>query len=290
MNRSLNFVAQSSDNYNNISRAIWYIVFALVLLCEFGLLNDDFYRGRQEWFWFVGVLSFFVGFIVPCRKVIKDTRSVVMPLVLSALWLIQCCAMVLYYGYEYIPHDSQGIIFRFDHLVSIMTSLFAVSAIVIGWFVHDYSQKNSLRRQHTVNVLNSSRMSAIYVEKQHEYELMFSAESVILKEHVDLYFNWRKNKDKAYSDCKADKEKEEKTITSMRAALYLMNHHEFVCAGINNDDLDESYIVETMSYLTVSLYDACKEFIHEIQKANPDCFKHMSEMAGKWRVILETNQ
>lgn len=288
---TIKLINDESEALNIVFQVVWLILFFLSVFNSVGVMNFPIYEDGKVWIWCVILFAFYTGFVVPSMGIVKKTKNVILPLLTIAAFLSQLCFIILLYGAHRIKVDP-GFPFTMSNMISISTAIFASSSVAVGWFVHEYTQKNSLRKQHTVNVLNSSRMSEVYHAQSKEFNKTYSSKS-ITKADVDAYIGWRKGEkikvDNA-DDFEAEESRLKQVFDSIEAAIYLLNYYEFICAGIHNEDLDEKYLKSTISCITVNLYDTCKELLYEFKRMNKLYYRYLDFQVSKWRKEIENEQ
>lgn len=268
----------NSGSYNIVGQAVWAICFILTIANELGILASPIYETNRGLFWATGLVAYIIGFLNPCEKIIDKNNSISVALFLSVFWVLQFCIALTVYIFLKNNSNETHFPFTSSHLIQIVTSFFAASAVAIGWFVHAHTQKNTQRRQHTVNVLNSSRMSEVYQENLEKYSMRYSRNKPISKKNVDIYVKWNKKGGKL-SDEKLE------IVESIRNAIYLLNFYEFVAVGINKGDMDDEYLYETVSFIVSGLLVASRELILEVRKDDPAIYEHIDNMNSRWENI-----
>lgn len=278
-------IYNSSSSINLIGQVIWFFCFVMTALNETHLINSAVYPENKGIFWFIGLVAYIVGFLFPCKEISNRDNNIFTSLFMSVFWILQFCVAVAVISFVRID----DFIFTDDHLIQTLTSFFAAAAVAIGWLVHAHTQKNALRRQHTVNVLNSSRMSEVYQEKLEQYNQRYTQYREISELDVKTYLDNRKgNKEnKENKEGVKDSGDEAEAIKSIRAAIYLLNFYEFIAVGISKGDLDDDYLYETVSYITFSLRNTSQKLILELRKDEQSVFEHLDKMLARWEGITQ---
>lgn len=281
---TLSAIYKNSNSYNIVGQVVWVLIFSISILFESGFIESGKYSHHFGLLWSIALVAYLIGFASPCSTP-KGTRfNVGLPLFLSVFWLFQVSFAIVVSGFRNIDFYSfQN--FKPDHLVYFTTSFFAAGSVAIGWFVHAQTQKSALTKQHTVNVLNSSRVSDIYQVKLSSYIRVFSPKSPITKELVDLFDQYRGEADFEIKEKIWKKNKIK--LEAMYAALYLLNFYEFISVGIKEGDLDENYLYETISFIAENLFSATDNLIHYQRKMCPDAYIHLENQIHRWNARRE---
>ncbi|MGC0121682.1 DUF4760 domain-containing protein [Pseudoalteromonas piscicida] len=272
-------ISSESNSYNLLGQVVWFFLFVISISIETGLVSTEIYYAHEGTYWCLGLIAYAVGFYSPAKKIADSDSRVGVPLFIAVAWLVQICVSITVYCFRELEF-SQFNHFTPDHLVHFVTSFFAASAVAIGWFVHGQTQKNSQKRQHTVNLLNSSRMSETYQNKLQAYQVCYSPQSHISKSDVEKFVRYR-----AKSDLKERQElykKDKEKIEAIHAAMYLLNFYEFACVGIAEGDLDNTYLYETVSAIVQNLYSSTKELVLEVRKQDPKYYEHLEIQLLNW--------
>lgn len=271
---SLKAIVDGSNSYNIVSQVYWVSILAITIIVESGLVTSESYYGNEGLLWVTGLIAYIVGTTTPCREESGYNNGIGTPLFLSVFWLLQFSVAITVYCFRHVNFETS--LFTPDHLVLFVTSFFAASSVAIGWFVHAYTQKKALRKQHTVNVLNSSRMSDAYQKKISERSAKYYHSSFIESDDVKLY-----KKSPAERKGLGDDDKE--TVKAIGATIYLLNYYEFICVGIKNNDMDSDYLYDTVSSIAEYLYKSSTELILELRKKEPRAYENLEAQLLKWK-------
>ncbi|RQZ16692.1 DUF4760 domain-containing protein [Burkholderia sp. Bp9031] len=125
-----------------------------------------------------------------------------------------------------------------------------VAAAVIGWICTSLVSIQNSVKQHTVNTLLQSRLSATFIEKGNQLN------RVLLQDGV--------RRKLTLADCAptADKEHTE----GIEAVRYMLNYYEFIAVGIRQADLDERLLRQTIRAIVCGLVIAARVYIEDSRK------------------------
>jgi hypothetical protein len=140
----------------------------------------------------------------------------------------------------------------------------AAAAAVIGWIVSAMTTIRNSVKQHTINTLLQSRLSATY---------MAHAEAV--GDHFAKFIAAKRN----------DPEGKVTVVDDMpkKAIGYILNYYEFIALGIRHGDLDEGVLKSSLRSMvgrTVYLVDP---LIKDAVAENPRAYCHLIWLYGRWR-------
>jgi hypothetical protein len=140
----------------------------------------------------------------------------------------------------------------------------SAAAAVIGWIVSALTTIRNSVKQHTINTLLQSRLSAVY---------MAHAEAV--GDHFAAYVA-RKRLNPASARTPIDD-------IPKKSIGYILNYFEFIAIGIRYGDLDESVMKSSMRSMltrTVHLVDA---LVQDAVAENPRAYSNLIWLYRKWR-------
>ena len=154
-------------------------------------------------------------------------------------------------------------------LYNIVIGVFSVMSVCIGWLINTqvsrrYEEKNekiskrNYKRTHTINVIIQLRLSEDLQKKVEEIACCYSLMATkIPRLDVENYFKRTAGDSQALSD---DKYK------AFSASLFILDIYEFICEGVDQDDLDEEVIYESLFGSMLRNRDRCAELIDAIRK------------------------
>ncbi|MTD34002.1 DUF4760 domain-containing protein [Paludibacterium denitrificans] len=129
-------------------------------------------------------------------------------------------------------------------------TLTAAYAAVAGWITSSMVTIRNSIKQHTINTLLQTRLSAKYMENVEMLNKCFmTASGKTRKMSLELIASEDTN----------DKEK-------VAAVRYILNYLEFIAIGIKNGDLDEMLMKSSLRSILIGVYDISEPFI--IQRRN----------------------
>lgn len=276
---TLKNIYDNSNSYNLVGQVTWLFIFLMSVNFESGLLESTKYQNYFGWFWLIALIAYLIGFLSPCKTQKNARSNIGIPLLVYVFWIFQASVAVVVTGFRNLDF-SEFTNFTADHLVYFTTSFFAAGSVAIGWFVHAQTQKSAQRKQHTVNVLNSSRVSDVYQQKLESYIRVYSPKSPIKKEDVELFDKYRSeddfvSKENLWKDNKIK-------LKAMYGALYLLNFYEFMSVGVKEGDLDDDYLYETISFIAENLFSATDNLVHYQRKLCPDAYIHIEKQIHIW--------
>jgi len=149
--------------------------------------------------------------------------------------------------------------------------LFGVVSGITGWVVSAYITLRNSIKQHTINTMLQSRLSATYMEHAKVINKNFFAPSMINDPPTSL--------DYMLSDEHSDQ----------RAAVdYVLNYFEFLAVGIRHGDLDRSVLSHTLRGIVVRLYEKKINYLRYMRKddgitiGNPTQLEHLTWLYECW--------
>ncbi|MDZ4760555.1 MAG: DUF4760 domain-containing protein [Alphaproteobacteria bacterium] len=140
------------------------------------------------------------------------------------------------------------------HSLDIVLAAGAIVFATLGWLYAAREQRRLARRSHTFDVLLSSDITGELAELLDEVDNRARSADPLRATDVD-------------------------TIDSaFRRAL---NFHEFICAAIRDNTLDERLIRNTLRTRMLRLYDFSRDFIAELRlrRRNPEAMEHFEWFA-----------
>jgi len=145
---------------------------------------------------------------------------------------------------------------------------YGASTAVIGWLVGAMINANNARRQHTVNVLLGMQYSEVH------------------RSHVDEFMKGYPSDSKIKHDDITKKDKK----SAIDAARYLLNHLEFIAAGIKTRDLSHKLLKNTLRGHLCVVYNKSEEFVKyargdngEGEPANSLTYEHLIRLTELWK-------
>lgn len=279
-----NVLNTNGDNLHAFFRVLWCFSFFGSLFAEIGLLEVSFYLKHLSLIYAINLSSYFIGFMLPIYKATKHKVKMSIPLLIYSFFIIQLTYALVRYLYLLPSYATTEL-----DIDLYIVNFFMVSAIVIGWFVHSHNNLNSERKQHTVNILNSSRMSSVYQE-----HLRLATDKYndpykhVTEADVKLYTEWRKGSITIdFSSEEAKVKKDINTIRAIQSVMYLLNYYEFVAAGVFSGDLDEEYLYATIAGISTNLVNYSKPLIDKYQANDKLTWQYIVKLSNNWSDLLD---
>lgn len=138
--------------------------------------------------------------------------------------------------------------------------LLGAALATIGWAFTARWNRRLSRKQHTINVILQANFNSGYLNAR-------SAIAPMVKEG--------KCPDGVLDGTDSD------TIKQLRRIL---NHHEFVAAGVRNGDLDEFLLRDTERAAYVELYGVCDKYIWSMRdgRSRQSLYEHLEWLHARW--------
>tara|TARA_Y100000588_G_C14173160_1_gene890115 strand:- start:156 stop:1025 length:870 start_codon:yes stop_codon:yes gene_type:complete len=281
INKTLN---ANGSNLHIVFRFVWFIVLMIVLFSELELFQKKFYEDNLALILCILLISYFIGLVIPIYKATKHKVKMSIPLLIYSSFITQITFCLVKYSYSLSLFSYD----KFDVDLYIV-NFFMVSAIVIGWFVHSHNNLNSERKQHTVNVLNSSRMSSVYQENLRLATDRYNNPHKLIKdEDVELFYKWKSGEQEIdFSSNEPHHKNNAEIIRAIQGVIYLLNFYEFVAAGIDSGDLDEEYLYSTVAGIAINLVAYSKKLIDKYQTEDKLTWQYIVRLSSKWSDLLE---
>lgn len=159
----------------------------------------------------------------------------------------------------------------------------SILAAVTGWIVAAYITLRNSIKQHTINTLLQSRLSATYMQ----YASIINSE----------YFARGASPDPVSLDeiwAVVDKDGQHKVY---EAVNYVLNYFEFLAAGIRHGDLDRSMLAHTLRGNVIRLYEKLTPYIESTRGERvgdvverPSQFEHVTWLYSEWKAEAEAEK
>jgi hypothetical protein len=124
------------------------------------------------------------------------------------------------------------------------------AAAVIGWICTSLVSIQNSVKQHTVNSLLQSRLSATFIEKGKELDALLLQDG--------------KRRPLTLEDCKPTSD--ETTSKGVAAVRYMLNYYEFIAVGVRQGDLDEKLLRQTVRGIVCSLVITARSYVEESRR------------------------
>jgi hypothetical protein len=239
----------------------WFLIFGVELLAAalYFFLPVNFRKPLQR-----GWYDFRRG----CRIWFRPSRMLVVFFIIQfALFL----ALAWWQKMTLSPHRLAGV--AWPHLtMQNWVVLAGVEAAVWGWIVTSYMTLRNSIKQHTINTLLQSRLSATYMEHANRLNENFFPQETLAFDNVPLaYFRDAKNKD------------------VVKSVAYLLNYLEFLSAAVRYGDLDETLLRGSLGGIIIRFYELTTLFIKSqrgddgITVAHPRQLEHYTWLYKRWK-------
>lgn len=169
------------------------------------------------------------------------------------------------------PHKFLGYNWAHLHLQNWVV-LAGVEAAVWGWVVTSYMTLRNSIKQHTINTLLQSRLSATYIENANRINKTFFPPQGYPQEHVPLeYFSDENNRE------------------ALLSVIYLTNYFEFLSVGLRHGDLDEKVLRSTIAGIVCRFYDRMYLYIENERGIvgttvmRPRTLEHYTWLYNRWK-------
>ncbi len=151
--------------------------------------------------------------------------------------------------------------------------LFLIGAFsaMVGWIVSSMVTIRNSIKQHTINTLLQSRLSATYMEKaKFINKTFFTPEGKLLPFSKEDITN-------------TEKEEEREALT------YVLNYFEFIAVGIRHGDFDEAVMKQTLRGILVNAYLFSEAYIKQGRGeengkvTKPKVLEHLTWLYHRWK-------
>ena len=205
------------------------------------------------------------------KKIVLEFRPSRMLGLFFLLQLVMFVALAWWQKATVQPHVFLG--YKWAHLtLQNWVVLAGVEAAVWGWVVTSYMTLRNSIKQHTINTLLQSRLSATYIDNANRINRVFFPPNGYPQEHVPVeYFHEEVNKD------------------NLLSVIYLTNYFEFLSVGIRHGDLDEKVLRSTIAGIVCRFYERMYLYIKNERGddgttvAKPRTLEHYTWLYERWK-------
>lgn len=185
---------------------------------------------------------------------------------LLLLGLLVCTGLLVYWIKSEAALPVLGIPAPKWRLGPIVTVVVAI----LVWIGTSYVTMRNLVKQHTINTLLQSRLSATYMENARALNKGFFGK------HGELI---------PLTQEEVIKPPEE---VNLQALGYMLNYFEFIAVGIRHGDLDESVMKNSLRGIVCSVFCVAESFIHTRRSDVQDpskarTYEHLCWLHNRWR-------
>lgn len=153
--------------------------------------------------------------------------------------------------------------------------LLGIFAAIMGWIVAAAITVRNSIKQHTVNTLLNSRLSAEYMK----WACKLNRDFLVMPKNpvpfaADLFYG--------------DALKIEENYQNLEIATYILNYLEFLAVAIRHGDLDEAMVKHTMKSMVLRTYSVLSLYIKHVRKddgrkaGNPTTLEHLTWLYKRW--------
>jgi len=136
---------------------------------------------------------------------------------------------------------------------------------MFGWTVSAFVTVRNSVKQHTINTLLQSRLSATYMERAETLSKFFTKPdgSLILVNEDDI----------------VNPESQKK----MEALRYVLNYFEFISVGVRHGDLDEDLLKSSLRGMLCKVFWMAQVHVQFQRKEAPLVYEHLEWLYSRWR-------
>jgi hypothetical protein len=147
-----------------------------------------------------------------------------------------------------------------EHLSSQTLTIFGIAFATTGWVWSTKRARSLSRKQHTFNALLQSRFNAQYQEAHG-----------VMRHHI------KSGKKVELSKIK-NKEFDGKLT-------FILNHYEFLSAGVRNGDISEQLLKDSQRSVIVSLFEFAEPYIQNLRndRHKQALFEHLEWLYMRWK-------
>ena len=138
-------------------------------------------------------------------------------------------------------------------------TLIGAALATCGWVYTARRGRVSAKKQHTINVL-----------MQGEFNEQFKKAEKLISPH---------------KNCGALLEISTLSQPEKDAFQFVLNHYEFLAAGIRNGDFDERLVLDTLRSTIINLFETCENSIYTMRNSRKrqSFYEHLEWLHARWR-------
>ena len=179
--------------------------------------------------------------------------------IIFTLWLI-----------EWIISEKYSIFFNLPAPKFRIESVITIAVAICVWIGTSYIAMRNLVKQHTINILLQSRLSATYMENAKALNKGFFGR------HGELI------------PLTAEEVINPPPEVNLQALNYMLNYFEFISVGIRYGDLDESVMKDSLRGIVCSIYCVSEQYIQarrsDIKNSSASrTYEHLCWLHKRWR-------
>ena len=142
----------------------------------------------------------------------------------------------------------------------------------MGWVVSAYMTLRNSIKQHTINTLLQSRLSATYMQHALCINKKFFPPNELTYDHIEMdFFN------------------DEANVEIIQSVAYILNYFEFLSAAVRYGDLDETLLRSAVGGMLIRFYERMMLFI-KFQRGDdgrvalhPRQLEHYTWLFKRWK-------
>jgi hypothetical protein len=187
--------------------------------------------------------------------------------VLGLLLFVELVAFVLFAGWELIWFRLTF----FGHLPPALDTqkwilLITLASALTGWIITAMVTVRNSIKQHTINALLQSRLSATYMAHADVVNRNFIAPDGSLSPLLQ-------------SELQVQSDATQAKLNSLR---YILNYIEFISVGIRYGDLHESLLKSSLRGIVLNAFRFSEAYIKHSQKANTKAYENLVWLKDRW--------
>lgn len=168
---------------------------------------------------------------------------------------------------QLMPAQPDGSFRTLASLFGVFFSALTATGLAILTFVLNARRaERAQRKQHTINILFQSRMSEYFQDTNRRRKEIFPTDQDIFLE-----------------DWKEKRALGGKFAEGADALQQMLNYYEFIAVGINQKDLDEELLRQSLRGIMCNLVDDARFMIAELRAGDEKTLTHLAELYERWR-------
>lgn len=144
--------------------------------------------------------------------------------------------------------------------------LISLASAITGWIITAIVNVRNSIKQHTINTLLQSRLSATYMAHADVVNKNFIAQDGTLKPLQQ-------------SELELQSDATQVKLNSLR---YVLNYIEFISIGIRYGDLHESLLKSSLRGIVLNAYKFSEVYIRHSQKINIRAYENLRWLRNRW--------
>ncbi|WP_422033509.1 DUF4760 domain-containing protein [Roseovarius sp.] len=146
---------------------------------------------------------------------------------------------------------------------STLTAVIGIAVAIWTYWRTSAKAQSDRRKQHTITILFETRMSD-------HFQSLHPERAACFPEYTDItYKQWRRVR--------------ETRRGSADAVTKLLNYYEFLAVGLDQGDLDEMLLDQTVRGIMCNLVDDAKWLIARLRMVHPQIYKNLADLYEDWR-------